>query len=333
MYESPGNRVITADNLNVEISLSLVLKVVHKDPNSASAADLDENRMKIMQLVTNVNQYNELIDANIQERVRLIGRTVKASQAYTLRGDQHAQGMVEHLNQQFATHAIIFKRCIITSVVLEESIALTMQNTTVLQFEKTLSKKKFAFEQRIKNDKEEEFKARQVKIEQRKDEEERAKLEQMEKSRAISDLEARTNRVRSEWAAQTEARINSINADTDLKYNTIVAEAKLIETEIIQQATARAAEMEAEAEAFHAQTIANAQEEVAPKIAEAVQLKGKVERLLEKGYEKRRRHEQLMAQQESLARLAANENAVVFGNQEKNLLAQIAAQKLVKKNI
>lgn len=155
----------------------------------------------------------------------------------------------------------------------------------------------------------------------------------MEKSRAISDLEARTNRVRSEWAAQTEARINSINADTDLKYNSIVAEAKLIETEIIQQATARAAEMEAEAEAFHAQTIANAQEEVAPKIAEAVQLKGKVERLLEKGYEKRRRHEQLMAQQDSLARLAANENAVVFGNQEKNLLAQIAAQKLVKKNI
>ena len=50
------------------------------------------------------------------------------------------------------THAIIFKRCIIGNVVLEPSIAMTMQNTTVLQFEKTLSKKKFAFEQRIKND-------------------------------------------------------------------------------------------------------------------------------------------------------------------------------------
>lgn len=90
MYESPSNRVITADNLNVEISLSLVLKVVHKDPNNASQADLEDNKTKIMQLVTNVNQYNELIDSNIQERVRLIARSVKASQAYTLRGDVHA---------------------------------------------------------------------------------------------------------------------------------------------------------------------------------------------------------------------------------------------------
>ena len=40
-----------------------------------------------------------------------------------------------------------------------------------------------------------------------------------------------------------------------------------------------------------------------------------------------------MAQQDSLARLTANENAIVFKNQEKNLLAQISAQKLVKKNI
>ena len=32
-----------------------------------------------MQLVTNVNQYNELIDANIAERARLIARSVKAS--------------------------------------------------------------------------------------------------------------------------------------------------------------------------------------------------------------------------------------------------------------
>ena len=65
MYEAPCIRVITSDNLTVEISLSLVVKVVHKDPQNASNADLEENRSKIMQLVTDVNQYNELIDSNI----------------------------------------------------------------------------------------------------------------------------------------------------------------------------------------------------------------------------------------------------------------------------
>ena len=63
--------------------------------------------------------------------------------------------MVEHLNQQFANHAVKFKRCIITNVVLESNVADTMQDTTIKQFEKTLSKKKFAYDQRIKNDREE----------------------------------------------------------------------------------------------------------------------------------------------------------------------------------
>ena len=75
-----------------------------------------------------------------------MGRTVKASQAYTLRGDKHAAGMIEHLNQVFANHAITFKKCLITNVVLEDTVAQTMQDTTVKQFEKTLSKKKFAYQ-------------------------------------------------------------------------------------------------------------------------------------------------------------------------------------------
>ena len=82
--------MITSDNLPVEISLSLVLKIVHKESANASSAEQEANKAKIMQLVTDVNQYNELIDANIQERVRLIARTVTASQAYKLRGDTNA---------------------------------------------------------------------------------------------------------------------------------------------------------------------------------------------------------------------------------------------------
>lgn len=39
-----------------------------------------------------------------------------------------------------------FKRCIITNVTLSPEVANTMQDTTTKQFEKTLSKKKFAFE-------------------------------------------------------------------------------------------------------------------------------------------------------------------------------------------
>ena len=48
-----------------------------------------------------------------------------------------------------------------------------MQEKTIFQFRNTLERKKFAFEQRIKNDQEEEEKTRLVKEEERKDENER----------------------------------------------------------------------------------------------------------------------------------------------------------------
>ena len=48
--------------------------------------------------MTNVAQINEVIDANITERVRAIGRQVRATEAYSLRGGDHAKGMLDHLN-------------------------------------------------------------------------------------------------------------------------------------------------------------------------------------------------------------------------------------------
>ena len=73
VYEYPNMRVITADNLNVSISISLLVKII-------------EESDQILALCTNVSQMNELLDANLMERVRTMARTVKAKEAYNLRG-------------------------------------------------------------------------------------------------------------------------------------------------------------------------------------------------------------------------------------------------------
>ena len=51
VYESPNVRVFTGDNLPVEISLSLVMKVVARGEQD----DTEKNASQMMQLVTNVN--------------------------------------------------------------------------------------------------------------------------------------------------------------------------------------------------------------------------------------------------------------------------------------
>ena len=76
-------------------------------------------------------QINETIDANIMERVRALARQVKAREAYSLRGQEHAAGMLEYLNQNLNNKGIKIKRCIITSVKLDEDVASSMQDKTI----------------------------------------------------------------------------------------------------------------------------------------------------------------------------------------------------------
>lgn len=110
------------------------------------------------------------------ERVRVLARQVKGREAYKLRGEQHAAGMLEYLNLNLNNKGIRVKRCIIKSVKLDNSVAHTLEDKTMTQFRNTLERKKFAFEQRIKNDIEELQKAKQAKEEERKDVVEQATL-------------------------------------------------------------------------------------------------------------------------------------------------------------
>ena len=137
---------------------------------------INEESDYVQQLVTNVSQINETIDANIMERVRTMARMVKAREAYNLRGEQHAAGMKEHLNTNLNNKGIVIKRCIITNVILDTEVADSMQEKTIFQFKNTLERKRFSYNQRIKNDAEEEVKAKQIKEEERKDENEQANL-------------------------------------------------------------------------------------------------------------------------------------------------------------
>lgn len=110
--------MITRDNVNVSISVSILLKI---NPDSDY----------VQQLVTNVAQINETIDANIMERVRTMARSIKAREAYSLRGELHAAGMKEHLNTNLNNKGIVVKRCIITNVVLDNEVAESMQEKTI----------------------------------------------------------------------------------------------------------------------------------------------------------------------------------------------------------
>ena len=153
----------------------------------------------------------------------------------------------------------------------------------------------------------------------------------MKKTKEIESIKARTSRIESEWKAKTEALINSIDADTDLRYNEIIAEAKLIETKIKEEASARAAEIIAEANAYKTTTVANAEKDAAPFIAQAVDLEGKAEAKLQKGFAQKRAHNEIMRQIDAVNGFATNNQSVIFGEQGNNLMAQVETFKMVNR--
>ena len=118
-----------------------------------------------------------------------------------------------------------------------------MQETSIYQFKSTLERKRFAYNQRITNDKEELEKEKTFRAEERKDVMEKACLKEMESLKEIEAIKAKAARLKSEITAQTDAMINEINAETDLMYNEIIAESKIIEIETREKAIAEAAEI------------------------------------------------------------------------------------------
>lgn len=72
----------------------------------------------IERMGSNVQEMNEMIDANITERIRMMARTVKANEAYELKGPRHALGMQEFMNLNLNNRGFYIKRVIITNVVL-----------------------------------------------------------------------------------------------------------------------------------------------------------------------------------------------------------------------
>ena len=125
--------------------------------------------------------------------------------------------------------------------------------------------------------------------------------------------------------------VNSINAETEMKYNEIMAEAKLVEVKIIEDAQAQAAEIIANADAYKAETVAKAMQEAGPMNAKAVELMGTAESVLAKSFKQRREHDQLMAKIDSVKAATQNKNSVIFGDQQKNLMAQVVAFDIAKK--
>jgi len=72
----------------------------------------------VYNLCMNVSELNQMLEAAITERVRNMVRAISSRKIQCIRGDDHAQTMVQHLRQVMSNKGINIKSVIITQVKL-----------------------------------------------------------------------------------------------------------------------------------------------------------------------------------------------------------------------
>jgi hypothetical protein len=224
---------------------------------------------------------------------------------------------------------INIKSVIITHVKLPNDVANSLQEKTIFQFKNTLERKKQSYELRIKNDKQALEYLKQQRLQERQYETENAELQQATKIKEVEKVRAQNKRIAAETKERTIALVNKMNAETEVKYNEIIAEANLIETAIIANAKAQAAKVKAEADAYSLKTVTEAEKENAETVSQAITIEGQIEQALMKGSKKKRKHLQIMGRLEAMQGLASNDNAIIYGEQGNNLIANIETFKMV----
>lgn len=288
-----------------------------------------EENIKNFVYKTSVNQLNEQLDAAISERIRVLARSKTHLEAYSIKGKEKGKEHTEYMNSIFESKGIEIRNVIITNIKLQDDIADQLEEKTTYASKTTLERKQQCFELRVINDDQEYNQKKEKMKQEREAETERFNKIKAEIEKQYEKIQADTKKLIAEIREKTNAEVAKIDAQSELDAEEIRAETKMIKASFLADGRAKFNKIIAEAEAYVVKKEAEAQQQAAEKIADEIKIRGKAEAELAKNLANRRSHEEKMAQLGILQDLAMNENLSIFGDHKDNMMAQLAAFRLI----
>lgn len=311
-FDVPVRNCPTIDNIIIRIEVSIIMRVKKEEQD-------------IINFIyrTSVSQLNELLDAAISERVRVLIRSKTHLEAYNIKGKEHTSQMVDYMNEIFAEKGIEIRSVIITNVLLEPGIADELQEKTSYASFNTLKKKEQIYEIRIINDTQE-IALKREKMEQRR----LAEIERYKKSKAEIEKEhqlilAETDKMISEIEAEGNAKVKKETADAQLEAQEVIAETNMIKAEFLADGHAKVEEVKADVENYVKKVEAKAELNISENVAQELKIKGRAESELAKNFASKRSFEENMSKLGVIKELAKNDSVTILSNHKKNLLAQL----------
>jgi hypothetical protein len=265
----------------------------------------------------------------VTERVRVLARSKTHLEVYQLKGSDQVKDIEETLNAMFQDKGLNFDRIIIKNVILPKDIAEPLDVKAQYNSLNEYEREKHKFELQKINDDEALQLIRQKKQEERDTVKENFLKEQALVEREILIIEAETKKKIEEIEQQQNAEVLKINAESTLFAEEVMAETKIIEKKLLATGRAEADLVKAENEAWCLKKRAEVENQISSMKAEQIQEEAKVEAEIAKVLSSRRKYEYLTEKLKVIQNLGNNPNVKIFGNQNDNVVSQMAAYRLM----
>jgi len=218
-------------------------------------------------------------------------------------------------------------------VLLPPDIAQTLEEKATYASKNALERKKQSYELRVINDNQEIDLLRQSKLVERQAEIENSKREQAEINKEHQKIDAETKKILAEIKEAQTAEVNRINAEAQLIAQAITSETKTISAKLLAEGSAESEKIKAETDAYIRKKEAETELAVAKNKADSLEYEGRTEAELSKLMSSKRQFDINMRKLGIMQSLANNKNVTLFGNQNDNLLAQLAAFRITGKDL
>lgn len=286
-----------------------------------------EENVKNFCYKTSVNQLNEQLDAAISERVRVLARSKTHLEAYSIKGKEHTNEMLRYLNGIFESKGIEIRSVIITNVLLDHEIANQLEEKTTYISKNTLERKQQCFELRVINDDQEYNQKKEKMALEREAENEKFRKIKAEIEKELDKITADTNKLIAEIKEKANAHVSKVIAQGELDAQEVSAETKMVRAKILADGKAKYAEIISESEAYQISRKARIDTFVTQKENDAKKAGGGG--TVSTNLANRRAYEEKMAKLAILKSLSQNETMSILGENKDNLVAQMAAIRLI----
>jgi regulator of protease activity HflC (stomatin/prohibitin superfamily) len=260
-----------------------------------------------------VEKLEELLRSSQAESVRSLVRSIKASQAYDLRGTDSSD-MLKSLNDKLNAYGVHVEFITIANVILPANMALSMQSETIYESKQTEQKKKQEFELKVLNDNNYLLKVKQDRENERAKANEEAKRSRASISQEIQSIEVKMNRVLSEIEASKQAEMSKLQADARLDSTKVDAEKDRALMELRARGKQETEKIKSEADKYSRQLKAEAKVVVAQNEAKSVEQLGEIEQKASTQLKVKRQYDLEMENALVWNQLSKNSNVLIAGD-------------------